>query len=65
MIFVLFFLLDAADDDEMMVYAVLRSGPVPGWLLIASDSVCTLHTVSRPPIAMQCQSSENLWNCKE
>ena len=44
MIFVLFFLVDAADDDEMMVYAVLRSGPVPGRLLIACDSVCILHT---------------------
>ena len=41
--FILFFLVDAA-DDETMVYAVLRSGPIPGRQLIASDSVCTLHT---------------------
>ena len=60
MIFLLFFLVDAADDGETMVYAVLHSVPIPGWLLITTDSVCMLHTdwpVFRP---MQCHSIESL-----
>ena len=64
MVFLLFFLLDAADDDEMMVYAVLRSGPVPGRQLIASDSVCTLHTDCGLYPGHQLQCSERIIGIK-